>query len=73
MSVKFTTSPFVRAHGREPSPTTWGTWFMQEATSSTAFDAELVGPVSEFSGTLSSARRQAREAFPAGSLVAVLS
>jgi hypothetical protein len=68
-ATEFTTSAFVRSHGRQPRGT--GTWAFQRATRHTAFSSELVGEVEFFHGTLTEAKAKAKAAGMAG-LVAVL-
>lgn len=69
MAAEFTAAAFVRSHRRSPKGR--GSWAFQRTVRSTAFDAELFGPIEFFTGTLTEAKKAARAAGFTG-LVAVL-
>lgn len=61
--VEFTERPYLRSHGTAPRGR--GVWAFSASSTVAAFDADLFGPVCTWSGTLTSARREARAHFGA--------
>jgi hypothetical protein len=70
--IVFTSSSYVRSHGKEPRGV--GCWVFQASSSTTAFASELSGDTFEAWGTFAAAKQEARMHFVGrASVVAVLS
>jgi len=70
MSTEFTNSDYERTHGK--SPRGEGGWAFQRSSARTAFSRERYGEVEFFYGTLTVARKQAKQTMSDSSFVAVL-